>query len=353
MSEDKKKAGAGTIMDSGAFVDAALKMQKQWVDAVSGMMTGRTASNEDSAGASVDWAGSFQKMFEKGMENYQGFFRDVPGFMQRMQQAMMTYSMMTNMWSGIPGAAGIPGAGMQQMMEGMGKPFQGFFESLFGWPQFAPGAQNGFAAEAWQKSMAGIAENWAGFVTELSRRAAAGAASPEAGKDALKDFYGTFVSSYENTVGRFVNMPAMGPARYSVEKFEKGADAFVKFQAAMADFSGKLYQTGMEALQEVLADENNIFSEEEITDESFDRFYHMLLTIGERRYHELFTSDLYCRSLESTLSSSLDFHRAMSELMEEMLKSTPIVTQSQADEVHKEIYLLKKRVAELEKKLAG
>jgi polyhydroxyalkanoate synthesis regulator phasin len=53
------------------------------------------------------------------------------------------------------------------------------------------------------------------------------------------------------------------------------------------------------------------------------------------------------------INTGLEFHKASNEIAEEALKKTPIVTQSQADEMHREIYFLKKRVSELEHQFAS
>jgi hypothetical protein len=40
-------------------------------------------------------------------------------------------------------------------------------------------------------------------------------------------------------------------------------------------------------------------------------------------------------------------------VIEQGLRNTPVVTQTQADEIHKEVYLLKKRMAAIEGKFNG
>ncbi len=162
-------------------------------------------------------------------------------------------------------------------------------------------------------------------------------------------FYESWLKTYESTVGRFVNMATVGPARCEFEKLNKSTDTYMKYQAATSDFSGKMLRTGMEAFLEVMGEAADLFSDE-ITEEDFDKFHHLLLKVGERRYHELFSSPLFCQSLESFINTGLDWRKAWSDMTEEALKTTPVVTQSQADEIHKEIYSLRKRLLELERK---
>jgi len=51
------------------------------------------------------------------------------------------------------------------------------------------------------------------------------------------------------------------------------------------------------------------------------------------------------------LDSYLDFHNSHFAVVEEMLKSTPIITRTEIDDVYQELYNLKKRIKELEKLL--
>jgi len=287
MSSDAKKE-TGTF-DAGSFLESFMSMQKRWAETLSGM---------------------------SGMWGSGG--APAPGIMGRMQQAVSTYGKLFGLFGATPFAAAVlrqPGGG---------------------------------AAEVWQEALSKMAANWAKFVVDLSRRAFENLQKGESRTDRVQDLYSSMIRTYEETLGRFINIPAIGPARYGVEKLGRSADTFLKFQTANVDFYGKLFKTGLDAVEEVLNQSREIF-EGEITDETFDQFYHALMNVGEKRYYQLFTSTLFKQSIETMISNGLDFYKSWRELFEELLKATPIVTQSQADEVHKEIYLLRKRLSELER----
>jgi polyhydroxyalkanoate synthesis regulator phasin len=65
----------------------------------------------------------------------------------------------------------------------------------------------------------------------------------------------------------------------------------------------------------------------------------------------LFQSSEYTKTLNKTLHSMSEFSEAKKELLQDtLLYMLPVPTQKEMDELYKEIYLLKKRIKELEKR---
>ncbi|MDJ0763607.1 MAG: poly(R)-hydroxyalkanoic acid synthase subunit PhaE [Myxococcota bacterium] len=207
------------------------------------------------------------------------------------------------------------------------------------------------ASSAWLRAWTTMFQNWFHFTSDFSKQANDDLEAEGAPTKTVKDTYLAWLASYEKTLGRFVNMPTIGPARESIEIVERNIDAALKYQAAASDFYSKLFQTTMAALDEVARESRDLL-DEEVDDQTVDRLYMLFLDIGERHYQEFFSSPLFGQSLKAMVNTSLDFHKAKNDLIEEMLDPTPVVTQSQADEIHQEIYRLKKRVFELERNQA-
>jgi len=65
----------------------------------------------------------------------------------------------------------------------------------------------------------------------------------------------------------------------------------------------------------------------------------------------LFKSPEYLQTLSRTLSTVAEFKTAQHEMLVDAMKSLPIPTNKDMDDLYKEFYLLKKKVKELEKKL--
>jgi len=92
----------------------------------------------------------------------------------------------------------------------------------------------------------------------------------------------------------------------------------------------------------VLADEG------ELPDKSKD-YYQMWIKILEGHYMKLFQSPEYIQSLGNALGALGDFTAARHKIMEDLLQMMPIPTQTDMDELYKDIYLLKKRIKALER----
>lgn len=192
------------------------------------------------------------------------------------------------------------------------------------------------------ESLLSLARQSIDFMTRMAERvgeALKGDLRPEA----AREFYESWLRGYEETLGKFFKIPPVGPARQMMDRHMKGIDAFMKYQAALTDFYGKMVQPGMEALGE-LAIKTQEISQGPMTPESFEKFYQLLLKTVEQRFAELFKSPPFLAALEHTLHTSLDFYSRMNEIVEEQLKGTPIVTRKEIDEVHREIYELKKEL---------
>ena len=64
----------------------------------------------------------------------------------------------------------------------------------------------------------------------------------------------------------------------------------------------------------------------------------------------LFQSSEYTQSLNKTLNAMSEFSAVKKEILQDFLNMLPVPTHKEMDELYKEIYLLKKRIKELEKK---
>ena len=87
--------------------------------------------------------------------------------------------------------------------------------------------------------------------------------------------------------------------------------------------------------------------------EEFKDYYRRWLKVLEGHYMTLFKSPEYTRTMSHTLNALEDFTLAKQELLAEALEALPIPTHRDMDELYREVYLLKKQVKDLSKKMAG
>ena len=81
------------------------------------------------------------------------------------------------------------------------------------------------------------------------------------------------------------------------------------------------------------------------------KYYQMWIKILEGHYMTLFQSTEYVETMGKALDAMSEFSAAKNDLLEDMLAIFPVSTQKDTDDLYREIYLLKKRIKALEKKL--
>lgn len=163
-----------------------------------------------------------------------------------------------------------------------------------------------------------------------------------------REFLDRWTDTYKTEFRQFLKMPQLGLTRFYQEKFNAFIDKTHLFQAALAEFHHLLYlpmEKTLGAMQEELA---KLTESGELPEDS-KYYYQMWIKMLEGHYMTLFKSPEYTRNMAKTLDTLNDVVSARQEVMEDLLKQVPVPTQTEMDELYKEIYLLKKRIRTLEK----
>lgn len=161
-----------------------------------------------------------------------------------------------------------------------------------------------------------------------------------------RDFFKDWLAMYEQTWQPLLQMPQLGLTRVYQEQTAGMADKFHLFQAALGDFLFSLYQPVEESLAAVQEHLTAQARQEQISDD-FQVYYRLWLKTLEARYLTLFTEPDFLQTMAKTVAAMSDFLAARQEVMTSMLKNLAIPTHEELDELHQEIYQLKKRVREL------
>lgn len=154
---------------------------------------------------------------------------------------------------------------------------------------------------------------------------------------------------YEKNFKQYLNVPQLGLTRVYQERLTRAADEFNRFQAAVAEFMVMLYlpmEKSIQVLQQRLEEDTR----EGKLSENFKDYYNMWIKTLEGHYMTLFKSSEYIHSLSTLLNAVEDFKEARHEVLIDLLGNLPIPTNKEMDELYKELYLLKKKVKELETK---
>ena len=167
--------------------------------------------------------------------------------------------------------------------------------------------------------------------------------------DLDKEFLNRWTDTYKKEFSQFLNIPQVGLTRFYQEKTSRCMDRFFRFQSEMMEFVHLLYlpiEKSFRRLQEKLAD----LADTDGLPEDSKAYYQMWIRIMEEHYMALFKSSEYTQTMGKTMDALTAFIAARQEVLEDTLKSMPVPTTKDMDELYKEIYLLKKRIRELEKK---
>ena len=156
---------------------------------------------------------------------------------------------------------------------------------------------------------------------------------------------------YEKELRQYINVPQVGLFRLYQERMAQSVDEHARFQSTVGEFLFMLYLP-MEKSLKVMQDQLAQMAEEGQLPETSKDYYRIWIKILEGHYMTLFQSPEYTQALTKTLTSMSDYNLARKKILEDMLRPLPIPSQSEMDELYKEIYQLKKRVKFLEKAVA-
>lgn len=155
---------------------------------------------------------------------------------------------------------------------------------------------------------------------------------------------------YEKEFRQFLNIPQVGLTRVYQEHLNLATDRFAMFQSSMAEFLSLLYgpvEKSLKVMQERLAE----MADSGKVPQNAKDYYRMWIKVLEGHYMNLFKSPEYTETLRRTLDSIGEFMTARRQMLEDAIQTLPVPTQKEMDELYKEMYLLKKKLKELEKRI--
>lgn len=164
-----------------------------------------------------------------------------------------------------------------------------------------------------------------------------------------QDAFNAWTELYEKDFRQFLNIPQLGLTRFYQERMNLAADKFNLFQASIAEFTHLLYLP-MEKSFKVMQDKFTELSDEGKLSDPPKVYYRMWVKILEGHYMILFKSPEYTKTMAKVLDAMGEYTVARQEVLQDVLQSLPVPSQKDMDELYKEIYLLKKKAKELEKR---
>ena len=153
---------------------------------------------------------------------------------------------------------------------------------------------------------------------------------------------------YEKEFRQFLHIPQLGLTRFYQEKANLTLDKFNLFQAALTEYLYIFYlpiEKSLKILQEELSDQ----AKQGNLSENYNEYYKRWIKILEGHYMTLYKSSDYLETMHRALETLEDYLASRNDIIHDLLKAYNVPTQNDLDELAKEIYVLKKRIRQLEK----
>jgi class III poly(R)-hydroxyalkanoic acid synthase PhaE subunit len=157
------------------------------------------------------------------------------------------------------------------------------------------------------------------------------------------EFTGLLRKNYEATLGKILRAPTIGFFREIAERTNRTADAYVRFNAALAQYFVPFYQTGLRAGESVFQRLME-FQGREVTPQTLREFYRIWWTINEDLHSRMFRSEEFTRLLGEVVRAGLLFKKEFDALSDEIIGLTNLPNKKEMDEVYRSMYELKKEV---------
>lgn len=172
-------------------------------------------------------------------------------------------------------------------------------------------------------------------------------------EDIDQDTFKTIREIYENEFQKFLQIPPLGLTRFKQEKINILIDKYNLFQTALGEFL-YLFYVPIEKSSAVMQEKIEEMVEQGEINHDFKDYYNMWVKVLEGHYMTLLQSPEYTKVMDNTIKSLVQYRNAKDDLLCDVVsQQLPVPTNRDMDELYKEIYLLKKKVNKLSRKIEG
>ncbi|WP_416672985.1 class III poly(R)-hydroxyalkanoic acid synthase subunit PhaE [Egbenema bharatensis] len=156
---------------------------------------------------------------------------------------------------------------------------------------------------------------------------------------------------YEKTWGHFIQMPALGPNRVLHHKLMRSFDAWAQLYPASLNYQivlAEVHIQSFEALMQALLS----LAEQGETVREWAKFQQLWSQTADQIFDQAFCSEDNLRVRGKFLNAVNQYKLCQQELIETYMQMLNLPTRSEVDEVHKNIYDLRKEIKHLKQTLA-
>lgn len=164
-----------------------------------------------------------------------------------------------------------------------------------------------------------------------------------------QDLFDIWVDLYRDTMGRFVEMPGVGPYREKTERMMSGVSTFVNLYTAWLDSSVDLQKVSTEAMFQTYQKAFAGFKAEPgYGGGQYKDIYKLWVETYSDAFKEFLKSGHFGEDQGKLISHLIEFQEYNREMFEEnILKPMNLPTKTDINEANEELFHLKKKVKEL------
>ena len=154
---------------------------------------------------------------------------------------------------------------------------------------------------------------------------------------------------YHSDFQKFYNIPQLGIARNYQEQMNTAMDTGNQFFMAFSEFMNLLLVPVEKAGVSVMETYQEMVDNNQLSDDP-KAIYKLWIKTLEGFYMQLLQSPEYSRALNDVINTHAAYKKSHGQILKAFLQTFDIPTNSEMDELYKEIYQLKKKIRGLEKK---
>ncbi len=170
--------------------------------------------------------------------------------------------------------------------------------------------------------------------------------------DAMMNAYSTMQGMYQRGVLPVFKFAAPGKESELAQLYIDTVDKYAIYATKLNELQYVMYVSGQKVMEEMITDAYADFSKggEPVP---YNEFFQKWVEKSEKSYVELFKTEEYSKLQGELIDLGIEVKAGFEKLMETMFSQYPVMLRSEADELNKTIYDLKKKVRALELQLNG
>ncbi|MCG8351689.1 MAG: class III poly(R)-hydroxyalkanoic acid synthase subunit PhaE [Chloroflexales bacterium] len=170
------------------------------------------------------------------------------------------------------------------------------------------------------------------------------------GSSELVQLTNLYWDAYERTFGRLVQSPRMGFNRELEEKLLRGFDAWTDFRRVSMDYQIVLADTWSRVFERVMRELVTLNGQGKQI-QSLRDLLRLWTDVADKELEAAFQSETYVKAQSRLFNATMQYRLREQAIVETYLKMSYIPTRSEVDEVHRNIYELRKELKALKKEL--